>query len=140
MSADADVAKGMIDRWNAQSLTSTVTGGIHSGRLVAPTLPYARLVVTKDKAREVLTGDEYIDYRLATITIHGVGKKAVADIVTTVLAAFKDGAIFAVPNSTLMRCEPLDHEIEDEQEEKSGDDVQKATLPFRIWTTRTAGT
>ena len=143
MSADTDVAAGLIARWRSQGGATYAPGGIATGRRSAPTsTPYARLIVKKDSQPNQYRGGDGVhsDFRQATFEIFGKGEEAIGVVVAWVKSVFdnKLNDTFTIPNSVLTQCEPVEDNVTQEDEEKSGEDFWKGTVVYRVWTTRSA--
>lgn len=152
MSADADVAIGFMDRWNATpALSNSVPGGLHQKPLKRLAedqnplaTPYAEFEVGPDqKKNETTTGLDYIDYRRVKLTLHGVEKKKTADVVSTVIQSFRstsdDVKALTIPNIVAhMRTEFVSDNVKDDPTGPiGGQDVQEALLELVVWSHRT---
>ena len=156
MSAESDVSKAFVSRWNASAaVVDAVPGGISADRVATSVdkpvqRPYAEFSVkqgprpndhtTNGSAAEFQ--NEWIDYQALTIKIHGVGKDAVGDVVSTVRAMMEAKLpAWSVENTVgFMRLENLPGEANEiDPANKEGEDYRVATIPYCVWTHRKVG-
>ncbi len=140
MSADNETAAAIVTRWNASAaLSSLVPGGLHKDRLVTPSAtPYARLQVKAGRSRsDFSSGSRYIDYRLATITLWGIGDVNTGNIVRTIKAIFDEKPLtFTDSTVAWMRTETLPETIAEEDKIRQGQEYRAASIPYCVWTDR----
>jgi hypothetical protein len=148
VSVDQDMEAGFLARFMATPpLLAAVPGGMWAGRIpaemaddTARPMPYAQVKSDKGQDAEyyaaVETGDTYLDFRLVTVTIWGVGKAALGEVMRKAEAAY-DWKIFPVPHSTLKSVQPLGPRTEEETAKRRGEDVWKGILQYRVTVQRT---
>lgn len=149
MSADTDVSRAWLARWNGASpealaVQDLVKGGVAAGRLPAPgASPYAELSTETHKPPQFVTGGAHVDYRKVTVTLFGVGREAVGRVVSALRALFDSPAAldfgFSAAVVAHLRTEPLGETDAVDDRQKSGDDVRKVTVPWVVWTHRSRG-
>ena len=82
-------------------------------------------------------GGRYIDFREVEITVWGVGKAAMGNVMAAVQAAFDDQPLVGFPGGVqFMRCEPLYSQIDEEETIKQGEDYRAGVMRWLVWTDR----
>ncbi len=126
---DQETAQAVLVAWNSATLTLTplIPGGIHKDKLVKPTA-----------TNQFSSGSRYIDDRLVTISIWGVGDVATGTIVPAVQNVLDDRPLtFTSPFVVgWMRTEPLDVTCTEVDDTKAGQEYRAAVFRWCVWTDR----
>lgn len=149
MSADTDVSRAWLARWNdgsaeAQAVRGLIPGGVAADRLTKrEASPYAELTTSTHRPPEYSSGGTYIDYRKAVVTVWGVGREAVGEVVSALRALFDSPSPldfgFSAAVVAHLRTQPLGEADQVDERQKAGDDVRRVEVPWVVWCHRRSG-
>lgn len=147
MISAGDVAVAVQALWTAANLNGSVPGtpgGLISGRVPATNdtetgprpMPYAQLLVTSEDANEFYSGGNPRPYRAsftAEVTVYGVGENATDAVAKAVANVMTQDANwgFTAP-SYLIGVWLKEPKLEQDETQRQGDDVWKASLSFKV--------
>lgn len=139
-SADSDALRAFQDRYEAAG-GSLVGDRLYTSDLPARLeLPYAQVQSAQLKPPDFQASidglDYYLDYRLVTLTLVGVGKRAVGDLLEQLKGAYAFRS-FEIPNAfhraTWLAGESLKP---DPAPSRRGERAYRGTLQFHLWAVR----
>jgi hypothetical protein len=141
----ADDGKAIVDKFAAiASIATLVPGGLHEGPLDPPAAqPYATYTVKQGpRPNEYTSSGDWINYSEVTITLFGIGAKAVGDVAGSVQAGIETGSL-TISNADWMRTERLPGEINEAvttpgDGTKSGEEYRRCLWRYCIWSHRRA--
>lgn len=139
-SVDCDVLEGFQTRWFAEGL-HTVIPHVYTDDLPANlSLPYAQIQSRMLRqpnylASIIAPGDDYLDFRQVTISVVGFGKKAVGDLMGTVMGIYSF-RLFDVPHSQMRACWLAGEELRADPDTKWGNRVWRGVLEYEVWLVR----